>query len=156
MSLGRVAVNHHHFRVQGKALQGTEVNGPHLLGSETGQAFHLFEGRAQVRVKPHFAEELPQLQDGVGGRRKPEDQHAGHADEIILGQAHGPAIDPGQGDPLADGHFLAEDLGGLPGLGRQVSGVFKEDGSKRLGPEAQGLFQLGGSRFIVHGHSLAD
>ena len=61
---------------------------------------------------------------------KPEDQHAGHADEIVPGQAHGPAIDPGQGDALADGHFFAEDLGGLPGLGGQVRGVFKEDGSK--------------------------
>ena len=127
---------------------------PNLLGLKTGQRLHLFEGRAQVRVKPHFAEELPQLHDGVGGRGEPEDQHAGDTDEIVPGQAHGPAVHPGQGNALADGHLLAEDLGGLPGLGGQVSGVFKEDGSKRLGPEAQGLFQLGGRSFIIHGHSL--
>ena len=115
--MGRVAVDHHDFRFQGEALQGAEVKGSHFLGLEPGQGFHLFEGRAQIAMKSHLAKELPQFHDGVRGRSEAEGQHAGHADEIVLGEPYGPAVDPGHGDPLADGHPFAKNFGGLARLG---------------------------------------
>ena len=75
-------------------------------------------------METHFTEELGQLQDGVGDRGEAEGQHAGNADQVILGQAHRPAINPGHGDSLADGDPFAEDLRRPPGFLGKHRGFF--------------------------------
>ena len=152
--MGRVTVDHHDIRLQGQALQGAEVDGAHLLGFEVGQPFHLLESRPQVLVESHLAKKLAQLQDGVGGRGEAKGQHAGDANQVVFGQAHRPAVNPGHGNALADGDAFAKDLGGPAGLVGQGGGVFQKSGAEGFGLEAQRFFQLGGGSFIIHGCSL--
>ena len=62
---------------------------PISWGLEAGQGLQLFQGRPQLREKTRFTKELAQLHNGVGGRGKPEGQHAGDADEILSGRPTG-------------------------------------------------------------------